>query len=743
MHGRLRAPWPEPRGKDLLTRTKRHLTGAAFGLAASCAALPALAANTIVSGNVSGWVASAVMTGTAPDTSRVNIAVHMTLKNAADLASFVTAVSTPGSASYGKYLTPAAFAARYAPDAADVAAVQAMLTKAGMTNVTVGSHGTYVAATATVRQLRRAFAVTQNMYRYGSTQIRSNREAPTIPAALSGKILYIEGLDATNTLRQPFHHSATQGALVAPTAAAASAAATSAVTPPPVASQDPSPYCSTYFGDNNATLSTAPAPYAQTLPWLNCGYTPAQIQAAYGLNPLNVGLDGRGVTVAILDAYASPTLQSDANLYATNHKLPKLTAANFTQIIPAGIYNVPADEVTNAYGWWTEEALDVASVHGSAPGANIVYVGSESNDATLTTALEDTIYNRRADIITNSYGDNGEATTAADVASEDQAFMAAAALGITVLFSSGDDGDLSQINGVATGAYEATSPYVTGVGGTSLLLANKNGKKTELGWGNYRDYLANAVVNSANSITTTGLTQTTAYDATFSDFSFYAGSGGGISLIEAEPSYQTAVVSAALATTLNEASGYQVTLTPRRVSPDIAADADPYTGYLYPATYTIAGTYADTGCTALTSTTEYCEIAEGGTSLASPLTAGMIATVDEVRGLTGRSFVGFANPWLYGLKIGKKTNSAGINQVLPPATPTAVLRGYVQSNTLVRVVTINSVPFVITTTTPFPLEVCADAICEGLDDVFNYVTPGYNDVTGLGVPYVPRLALSE
>ena len=117
----------------------------------------------------------------------------------------------------------------------------------------------------------------------------------------------------------------------------------------------------------------------------------------------------------------------------------------------------------------------------------------------------------------------------------------------------------------------------------------------------------------------------------------------------------------------------------------------------------------------------------------------MIATVDQVRGLTGRSLVGFANPWLYGLKTGTTTNSAGINQILPPASPTAVLRGYVNNPNEVRVVTINSVPLVVTAA-PFPLEVCASTICEGLDDVFNVVTPGYNDVTGLGVPYVPRLA---
>jgi hypothetical protein len=68
-----------------------------------------------------------------------------------------------------------------------------------------------------------------------------------------------------------------------------------------------------------------------------------------------------------------------------------------------------------------------------------------------------------------------------------------------------------------------------------------------------------------------------------------------------------------------------------------------------------------------------------------------------------------------------------------------------------RVVTVNSVPFNISSTTPFALEVCADAICEGVDDIFNYVSlssyagtpPGYNDVTGLGVPYVPKLIKEE
>ena len=70
----------------------------------------------------------------------------------------------------------------------------------------------------------------------------------------------------------------------------------------------------------------------------------------------------------------------------------------------------------------------------------------------------------------------------------------------------------------------------------------------------------------------------------------------------------------------------------------------------------------------------------------------------------------------------------------------------------VRVVTVNSVPFVITPA-PYALEVCGLPICLGVNDVFNYTslssaaippTPaGYNDVTGLGVPWVPKLINEE
>jgi subtilase family serine protease len=713
------------------------------GLALSAVSATEAASAATVPGNVTSWAIPANKTGTAPDSLTVDIAVHMVLRNAEGLRHFVDAVSKPGNPMYGHYLSKSQFQADFAPDLADVEAVRDLLQKAGMTEIAIGPARAYVTARATVAQLRSTFAVTQDLYTHGTRTLRANREAPTIPERLAGKVLFIEGLDDTPGLRHPMHRSATQGELHAPAGfvRAPDGVTPATITPPPVASNDPSPYCSSYFGDHKAVLSTRPAPYGATEPWLQCGYTPTQIRQAYGLD--KVGYDGKGVTVAIIDAYASPTLTADGNRFAANHGLPALTSANFTLDVPAGIYSVNPNDSCGPYGWWTEENLDLGSVHGSAPGANILYVGAASCAAPLTEALLKVIYDKEADVITNSYGYNGESVGAGTINLLDQAAEAAGAMGETLLFSSGDDGDLSQVNGIATGAYESTSPYVTGVGGTSLALYGALGDKDEWGWGNNRDYLANATVNSATSITTSGLTTVTNFGVTYSDFTFYHGSGGGISLAEVQPSYQVGVVPHLLSITLNNALGGSTTLVHNmRVSPDVAMDADPYTGYLYGQTFTTAGNFNDTGCIAISPSREYCEIAEGGTSLASPLMAGMIAVVDQAHLATKRPLVGFANPWLYGTKPGTTLNSAGINDVTAPKFPVALLRAYVNpaDASLVRLVTINSVPFDIYTS-PAAVEVCGITLCEGIDDVFNYTKKGYDDVTGLGVPYAPKLIM--
>jgi subtilase family serine protease len=721
--------------------------------AIACAGTAVAAGTTTVSGNVAGWVKNATLKSSASATTTVTISVNLALKNLAGLKSFVAEVSDPGGREYGKYLSTEQFAASYAPAAADVAAVEKLLEQAGMKNVAVGPHGVYVSATATVAQIRTTFNVSQNVYAYSGYTLRANKEAPTVPASLAGKIVFIGGLDDTTLMRKPFHHSVTQGDLVAPKSVEAASPSTTAVTPPPVAASAGSPYCNHTFGAGKlvAQLSTSADVYGSSIPWLGCGYTTAQVRSAYGLD--QVSYTGAGVTVAIIDAYASPTIVNDITDYSVNNKLPKIeVGVNFSQIVPAGIYSVSPSEACGPYGWWEEESLDVSAVHSSAPGAKIVYVGSRDCGPTLDIAFMDTVYNHVADVVTDSWGDNGESIAPGDQQSYDQALLAGAAQGITVLFSSGDNGDLDAPNGVASGSWPATSPYVTGVGGTTLLITGTTGEKAEYGWGNYRAFLNDATVNSAKSVTTSGVATTTAYGYTFDDYSYYAGSGGGISLLEAQPSYQAKQVPVSLATSLNLASGYVETLpNPQRVTPDISMLGDPYTGFIFGETFTIAGNaIADAGCAPSTKTTEYCQTSIGGTSVASPWMAGVIAVLNSKRVATGEPLVGFANPLLY--FIGSESNGTylgdAINEIIAPTTPVALLRGYEANLNEVRVVTVNSVPFLIITA-PYALEVCGLPLCLGINDVWNYTslspaalppTPrGYNDVTGLGVPWVPKL----
>ena len=663
--------------------------------------------------NVSHWVGNAQRVGAAKDSQSVSVTVFLSFRNQDALTALIAAQSSPTNPQYGQYLTPDQFRAQFAPLAADVQRVQQTLTKAGFQIEATPKSGLFVQASGTVAQVKSTFGVSQELYSYQGRTLRANTESPRIPSEIADVVTYVAGLDDTAALRKPNYKRLTERT------ALTSTSATSPSAPPPTAAALNSPVCSTYWADHTAKLSTAPGLYPQTLPWLMCGYTPQQLRAAYGAD--QVPQNGAGVRVAIVDLYASPTIKDDVNHYSRNHGLPQLTRFNFAQLVPAGLFDVPADDPCGPQGWYEEETLDVEAVHSMAPGASILFGGIACTDPG-NTALYTIIDDHLADIVTNSYGFNGEDVSADFIAAENQYFMQAAAEGMSVLFSSGDDGDLLiDGNAAASGSWEATSPYVTAVGGTSLALLNAEGDKKEWGWGTYRAYLNNALVApNGKTIATTGVAL---------PFAFYSGSGGGPSLVMSAPRYQEDVPYAFSSfTTLADGSteflGY-----PHRVTPDISMVGDPYTGFLYGETYTTAGNaISDNGCVPLTTTTEYCEESIGGTSLASPLFAGVLALVDQARFQRGKHAVGFVNPALYSFDTGNPDSStAPISKVKKPTSPTAVLRGYQNDLTRVRVVTINSTPNADDT-----------SVIEGVDS--SYVAAnGYDEITGLGTPNIPAL----
>jgi subtilase family serine protease len=170
----------------------------------------------------------------------------------------------------------------------------------------------------------------------------------------------------------------------------------------------------------------------------------------------------------------------------------------------------------------------------------------------------------------------------------------AAAEGIGVYFSSGDDGDETDNFGYATTEWPASSPWVTAVGGTSLGIDAANRRVLETGWGT-----SNYACDTSKQVC--------------ARTSWLYGAGGGVSQLFPAPSYQSSLG-----------------LSGRGV-PDVAAVADPQTGLLVGQTQTFPdGTYYD-------------EYRIGGTSLASPLFAGIMALVDQAAGYAH----GFANPVFY------------------------------------------------------------------------------------------------
>lgn len=683
--------------------------------------------------NVPHWASQANHVASAAESDRVTIVAYLSLRNVSALKDLIAAQATPTSASYGQYLTPEQFHAQFSPKAADVQRVQHSLERRGFHIDHVPASGLFVRASGSVALAKATFGVSQELYSFRGKLLRANGETPRIPAEISDVVIHVAGLDQSATLRRPSHIrlNETEGGAARTAARAAAGDDTAPNAPPPVAANLPSIVCSNYWGDHSATLSTAAAPYPQTLPWLICGYDPQQVRAAYGAD--SVRQDGSGVRVGIVDVYASPTIRDDVNRYSRNHGLPRLTSKNFRQIVPAGLFDVPADDPCGPQGWYGEESLDFDAVHSMAPGASIIYSATACTDPG-NGGLYELIDNHLADIVTNSYGYNGEVDAGVStdfINAEDQFFLQAAAEGMSILFSSGDDSDLAAINGVASGSWEATSPYVTAVGGTSLALLNRDGDKKEWGWGTYRvSMLGVTVAADGKAIDTSGPAL---------PFAYYAGAGGGPSLVEPAPSYQAAVPYRLSGyTTL--ADGTVIPLTdipgaaaPARVTPDISMVGDPYTGFLYGETFTIAGDpVSDSGCTPISSTLEYCEGSIGGTSLSSPLFAGVLALVNQARFQNHRGPVGFVNPALYRLAHGDDSDSAPLVDVRRPTSPTAVLRGYLGNPNRLRVVTMNSVP-----NPDYPGD-DQPAVIEGANTSY-LTTRGYDETTGLGTPNVPAL----
>ena len=226
-------------------------------------------------------------------------------------------------------------------------------------------------------------------------------------------------------------------------------------------------------------------------------YSPAQIRQAYGFSQLYSTTTGAGQTIAIIDAYGSSSIQKDLNSFCSYFGLPAATVD----------IRYPQGKPGANSGWAQETSLDVEWAHAIAPGAHIMLVvAANASVGNLLGAVDYAVANG-ATVVSMSWG----AGEYAGETTDDSHFNHP---GVTFVASAGDSGEAVE--------WPAASPYVVGVGGTSLHLNSSSVRTSETAW---------------------------------------SGSGGGISQYEPAPSWQ---------------SGWSG-LSSRGV-PDVSYVADPNTG---------------------------------------------------------------------------------------------------------------------------------------------------------------------
>jgi subtilase family serine protease len=303
-----------------------------------------------------------------------------------------------------------------------------------------------------------------------------------------------------------------------------------------------------------------------------------------------------------------------------------------------------------------------------APGANIVFVGAPNSFQDLDAALNHVVDRGLAQIVTNSYGFNTELLPPGYILPVEDTILQGVVEGIGIYFSSGDNSDESLVEGYITTDWPASSPFVTAVGGTSLAVGASNNYLFETGWGS----------------TTSSWTGSAWSPAPPGDWLY--GSGGGVSRIFAEPAYQVGVVPGSVFAAQHRTG---------RAVPDISAVGDPNTGYLIGETQTFPD-----------GSVKYSEYRIGGTSLSSPLIAGIMALCDQAAG----SPHGFANPLFYSF-----AGTAAFTDIVDPASTVAVVRTNYN----------NGVD--VTAGLSYRLRTMNQTL--SLD-----TTPGWDNVTGLGTP---------
>ncbi len=519
----------------------------------------------------------------------MSIVFNRSAAQQADLDALIAAQQNPASPLFHKWLTPEQYAARFGMAQSDLDQVETWLQQQGFSIDSVARSRTMIRFSGNVNQVELAFQTQMHYYNVGGARHFAPSTELAIPSAIASVVLGVRNLNDFRPTPQVVVNR------------------TAGISPGFTSNQTGSVF-----------------------------FAPPDIVTAYDVQPLySSGYTGLGQSIAVVGQSAV-----DLNDIANFQSAAGLTAKAPTLVL------VPNTGIATYYsGDETESDLDLEWSGAMAPGADIylVYVGNDLNYGAFD-ALQYAIDQDIAPIISVSYG---ECEPELGGYSLESTFQQAQTQGQTIIAASGDAGSTAcyvsptstspsqTIQKAAAVSYPASSPLVTGMGGTEITSANDavgtywlaaSGSDS---LSSAKGYIPEVVWNDDGS---KGLSAT----------------GGGVSTLFAKPSWQVALTPA----------------DSMRDVPDISLYSSPnYAGYLYCTSDSSSwATSQQASCNSgfRDSSTNDLTVA-GGTSFAAPIFAGMLALINQQAGYTTGQ--GLINPSLYTMAANSGTYALAFHDV--------------------------------------------------------------------------------
>ncbi|MET0503757.1 MAG: protease pro-enzyme activation domain-containing protein [Luteibacter sp.] len=478
----------------------------------------------------------------------LHVEVALKLRNPDQLHAFLAGVTAPGNALYGKFLTPAQFTERFGPTQTQVDAVVAHLRQAGFTNIEVAPNRLLVSADGNAGAATNGFRTSIKRFNANGREFFANDAPALVPASLGDSVnavLGLQNVSVKHTLHHVYHPE--DVTVPGPTVGTQAAAA--------VTGHHPQDFAAIYGASG----------------------VPAATNTAVGI----ITWGSITQTVSDLNSFTS-----SAGLATVNSTITKVGSGTFA--------NDP-----DSNGEWSLDSQDIVGIAGGVKQL-IFYTSANGNssssgitDAGITATYNRAVTDNIAKLINVSLGeDETAAEQSGTQAADDAIFQQAVAQGQIFSIASGDAGVYQWSTDPTFGApgyvansagtvkidlthysvsEPASSPYVIQVGGTQLSTSGTTWSG-ETVWNEGLSAVAPSQGDNNQRLWATG---------------------GGTSLYEAAPSWQSSVSSST-----------------KRVGPDLSFDAASSSGALI----VINGT---------------ANQQVGGTSLASPLFVGAFARIES------------------------------------------------------------------------------------------------------------------